>query len=97
MVLQLQAQLQEMETEKIALTTKLEDGSKIFNDLQLQHAALSDLLAAEKQALEGVVQAEQAKFAKQQVKHAASAMSYYLLHLNDRNFSTPKDASGCKA
>lgn len=49
--MQLQAQLHDLQTEKIAIATQLEDKTKQVLDLQANHRALSDTLAAEQQAL----------------------------------------------
>ena len=59
--------MHDLEIEKTALVSELDDKAKQYTDLQATHTALSDKLAAEQQALVQMQQAGHQKLAEQQV------------------------------
>ena len=71
--MQLEAQMHELQTEKTALATKLEDETEQYTGLQAKHHALSEKLATEQQALLHMREAGQQKLAEQTVRSKLSS------------------------
>lgn len=59
--------MHDLEIEKMALVSELDDKAMQYTDLQVTHTALSDKLAAEQQALVKMQQTGHQKLTEQQV------------------------------